>query len=144
MNQLLLIGIPVLGGIAVVLQARFMGTLDTVFGTVESVFITYFGGGVIIGLIMLLLRGGNLGGWHQAPWYAYLAGLTGLIIVGVIGYAVPRLGFVATFAIVAVTQYALSALFDHYGWLDSAVRPLDLARLMGMALLLIGGWLIVR
>lgn len=136
--------IPILGGIAVVLQARFMGTMDETLGTLESVFITYGSGGLLIGLVMLAVRGGNLAGWAEVPWYTLLAGVMGLVIVGAIGYSVPRLGFIATFSIVAVVQYALSALFDHYGWLGSAVRPLDLTKLLGIGLLLLGAWLIVR
>ena len=38
-----------------------MGILDKRIGTLESVFITYFGGGLLIGVIMLIQRGGHLG-----------------------------------------------------------------------------------
>jgi hypothetical protein len=47
------------------------GILDRRIGTLESVFITYFSGGLLIGLIMLVQRGGNLGAGEAVPWYAY-------------------------------------------------------------------------
>jgi transporter family-2 protein len=40
-------------------------------------FITYAGGGVVVGLMMLAYRGGNLAAWRQVPWYALTAGLQG-------------------------------------------------------------------
>jgi transporter family-2 protein len=69
-----------------------VGHLDRSIGTIESVFLTYGSGAVVIGLILLAIRGGNLGSWHIPPWYAYSAGLLGLVIVGCLGYATPRLG----------------------------------------------------
>lgn len=62
-----------------------MGLMDKQIGTLESVFITYGGGGLLIGLIMLLSRGGNLSGWQGVPWYALSSGALGLVIVGTIG-----------------------------------------------------------
>ncbi|MBI3360873.1 MAG: DMT family transporter [Chloroflexi bacterium] len=60
LNAILLVLIAAIGGIAVALQAQFMGLMDKGIGTVESVFITYGSGGLVIGLVMLVLRGGNL------------------------------------------------------------------------------------
>jgi len=86
-----LIIIAAIGGIAVNLQAQFMGLMDKQIGTLESVFITYGGGGLLIGLIMVLSRGGNLAGWQGVPWYALSSGALGLVIVGTIGYGPARL-----------------------------------------------------
>ncbi|MCX8115046.1 MAG: hypothetical protein N3D71_08250, partial [Burkholderiaceae bacterium] len=45
--------------------------LDRAGGTLESVFVTCFSGGLAIGLAFLLLRGGSLLPAAGAPWYAY-------------------------------------------------------------------------
>ena len=55
-NYLLVIGVAVLGGIAVVLQAQFNSIMDKGMGTLESVFITYGIGGLLVGLLMLTFR----------------------------------------------------------------------------------------
>jgi transporter family-2 protein len=68
----------------------------------------------------------------------------GLIIVGVIGYSVPRLGLVVTFTIMVSMQFLVGALLDHFGLVGAAVRPLDLSRLLGMAILMLGTWLTIR
>ena len=80
-TSLPLITIAAAGGIAVTLQAQFMGLMDKQIGTLESVFITYAGGGLLVGLAMLLVRGGNLAAWQTVPWYALTAGALGLVIV---------------------------------------------------------------
>jgi transporter family-2 protein len=144
MNWYWLAAITALGGVTTAFQAHFMGLLDQRVGTLESVFITYFGGGALIGLIMLILRGGNLGGAGSAPWYAYTSGALGLVIVGTLGFSAPRLGLVTAFTIFVAAQFSMGALLDHFGWMGAAARPLNVARLAGMAVVLAGIWLIIR
>ncbi len=143
-NIVILVLVAIVGGAAVTLQAQFMGTRDQSLGTLESVFITYSSGGLLIGLTMLLMRGGNLQAWRSVPPYALLASVVGLIIVGSIGYVTPRLGLVATFTIFVAVQFISAALMDHFGLLGAAVRPIDLSTLAGMVVVLVGVWLIIR
>jgi len=144
MNLYWLVTVTAVGGVATALQAHFMGLLDRHVGTLESVFITYFSGGVLIGLVMLVLRGGNLAAASSAPWYAYTAGALGLIIVGALAFSAPRLGLVAAFTVFVAAQFAMGALVDHFGWLGSAVRPITASKMAGMAVVLAGIWLILR
>ncbi len=110
----------------------------------ESVFITYAGGGVLIALAMLATRGGNLRAWHTVPWYALTAGLLGLLIVGSIGYTVPRLGLATAFTVMVAAQFIMAALVDHFGWLGATVRPLGLPQLASVGVMILGVWLITR
>lgn len=144
MNLQLLAVVASIGGMATALQAHFMGLMDKRLGTLESVFITYFSGGVLIALVMLIQRGGNLFAGAGLPWYAYTSGALGLVIVGTLAYSAPRLGLVAAFTTFVAAQFAMGALVDHFGWMGSAVRPLTASRIAGMAVALIGVWLIIR
>ena len=139
-----LIIIATIGGVAITLQAQFMGLMDKGMGSLESVFITYGSGGVLIGIAMLLNRGGNFSGWRSLPWYAFTAGFLGLIIVGTIGYSTPRLGLVTTLTILVAAQFIVGALLDHFGILGATLRPLDLPRILGVGIMLLGVWLTVR
>jgi len=137
-----LILIAALGGVAVSLQAQFMGLIDKRVGTLESMFITYGIGGLLITLMMLLQREHNLSAaWDAVPWYAWSSGILGLVIVGTIGFSTPRLGLVTALAIIVGAQFATGALIDHYGLFGAEVRPLDLARVAGLGLILLGVWL---
>jgi transporter family-2 protein len=143
-NFAVLVIVAIIGGIAAALQAQLTGLMDRGIGTIESVFITYGSGGVLVGLLMLAQRGGNLAAWQNVPWYALSTGVLGLVIVGTIGYTVPRLGIVAAFTIIVATQFVLGALIDHFGLLGAEVRLLNLPRLAGVVVLLAGVWLIIR
>ena len=136
--------VAAVAGVAMAAQAQLMGHLDRSVGTIESVFLTYGSGAVVIGLIMLAMRGGNLGEWHIAPWYAYSAGLLGLVIVGCIGYATPRLGLAVTLTIAVATQFTMAAIVHHFGLLGADQQPMDVSKLSGMAAILLGVWLMVR
>jgi transporter family-2 protein len=107
------------------------------------VFITYGGGGALIALVMLLRRGGNLAQMGAVPWYAFLSGVLGLVIVGALGYGATRLGLTVTLTLMVGAQFLAGAVMDHFGILGAMV-PLDASRLAGMGLLLAGVWLIVR
>ena len=136
--------IATIGGIAITLQAQFMGLMDKNIGTLESMFITYGIGGLIIGIEMLLNRGGNLSAWRSVPWYTFTAGVLGLIIVGSIGYSTPRLGLVTTLTILVASQFIIGALLDHFGILGADLRSINLSRLGGVGIMLLGVWLIIR
>jgi transporter family-2 protein len=49
-NYIILVIIAIIGGIAITLQAQFMGLMDKNIGTLESMFITYGSGGLLISL----------------------------------------------------------------------------------------------
>ena len=138
------VGIAIVGGMAITLQGQFMGLMDKGIGTVESVFITYAGGGLVAALVIIGIRGGNLGAWHHVPWYTLLSGLLGLLIVGAIGYSIPRLGLSKAFTIMIAAQFAVAAAIDHFGWIGAPVRPLNVSRLAGMAVLVLGVWLVTK
>jgi len=144
MSTLFLILLAIVAGIAVSLQGQFMGLLDRGFGTRESIFVTYAGGGLIIALLMLAFRGGNFKNWQAVPWYAFGSGILGLIIVGAIGYVVPRLGVAKGFTLIVASQFVIAALIDHFGFFGAGIRPLDVTRLLGFGLILLGVWIVVR
>jgi transporter family-2 protein len=143
-KSLFLFLLPVLGGIAGTLQAHFMGVMDKNLGTVESMFITYGSGGLVIGLTMLFLRGGNLESWNSVPWFVLAAGLLGLVVVGVLGFTAPRIGLVPVLTLFVAAQFIVGAALDHFGLLGAELRPLDLSRISGVGVILLGVWLVVR
>jgi len=132
-----------LGGIAVAVQASFAGVITEKLGVIENAFIV-FGGGFIVSLVIILLnQGGKLKMWHSLPWYAFLAGPLGVVIITSIGYATPRIGLAGTLTLILVSQLMIGVFFDHFGWLGQ-IRLLDLSKLVGIFFLLIGTWIVLR
>jgi hypothetical protein len=85
----LLLLLPIVGGIAGTLEAHFVGMMDSNLGTVESVFITYGVGGLLIGMVMVLARGGiwesgrRFPGTSCPPPGLFQASRLGVILLGV-------------------------------------------------------------
>jgi bacterial/archaeal transporter family-2 protein len=127
--------IAILAGIAVAVQGSFIGTIDRTSGTATSVLITY-GIGAIVAAAMWLLRGAPLANVRALPWYVWLAGPAGLVIVGGIGYAAPRLGLARTLVLTVAAQLIAALLIDR--------RGVDLPRAAGVALTIAGVWLVVK
>ena len=138
----LLVGIA--GGIAAGLQAPFTGVLGQKVGDLGSVFITYGGGAVLIAVITLFAGGGGLSEWRSVPWYVFLAGPMGLIIIGSLSYTVPRLGTSTATTLFVLSWLIFSALVDHFGWFGLEARALDLSRTLGIGALILGTWLVIR
>jgi bacterial/archaeal transporter family-2 protein len=136
--------VAVIGGVAITLQGQFMGVMDQRLGTKKSVFLTYVIGGIFISLILLATRLGNLKAIRLVPWYSYTSGLLGLVIVGSISYAVPRLGVSRAFTVLVAAQFLVAVVIDHYGLFSAAVQPVSGPRLLGLALISAGVWLVVR
>jgi len=144
LNLLFLVMIAALGGVAVACQGQLVGIIDKNIGTLESVFITYGGGGLIIGIIMLVLRGGNLASIQSIPAYTLLAGPLGVVLIAAIGYSVPRLGLVTAFTIIVAAQFIIAAVIDHFGFLGADIRHMNLSRMFGIGVMLAGIWITVR
>jgi transporter family-2 protein len=131
-------------GTAVAIQAQFTGNMQRQAGTLESTFITYFSGGLIIGLIMLSARGGNLPAAAGLPWYTYTAGLFGLVIIAALSISVDALGLVPALVVVTATQFVVGSVIGHFGLLGAPINPIDLTKIAGMALLGVGTYLVLR
>ena len=99
---------------------------------------------LVIGLAMLFLRGGNLGAIVTLPWYVLSAGLLGLVVVGILGFAAPRIGLVPVMTLFVASQFVVAAVLDHFGLLGAEVRSLDLSRVSGLGVILLGLWLVIR
>ena len=79
----------------------------------------------------------------RIPWWAWSGGLFGAIFVGLSIVLVPQLGAATFIALLVAGQMLASVTFDHFGWMGLTQRPLDLPRLIGVALL-VGGVVLIR
>jgi len=140
---ILIILVGLAGGVAVGLQSPMASMLTQRLGIFESVFIVHVGGG-IIALIPMLIYGSKLSQWRSVPWYTLLAGVFGLIVIAAISYMIPRVGVAASITTVVAGQLLVGTILDHYGLLGAALKPLDITRIIGLAVVLFGVWLTVK
>jgi len=143
-NIIWLAALAATGGAAVALQGQFMGMMDRKIGTSGALFVNYASGVLVAAIILLFLQGGSLKNLLQVPWYAFSAGVLGLVIAGSIGFTVPRLGLSAAFTIVVATQFIVALLLEHYGFFGASRRPIDFNRLAGVGGLIVSVWLLTK
>lgn len=144
MHFLLPIIISLLGGVAIGLQNPLASLMGQRIGILQGAFIIHLGGTLLAGGLILAVPGGNLGAWRSVPWYALGAGALGVALVSAISFAIPRIGVAATVGLLIATQIIMAAWLDHNGLLGASVRLFDAWRFVGVVLLMVGAWLVLR
>lgn len=136
-------GVAVVAATTTIIQSQMLGVLEQRIGALGAAVMALVISGVVSLVLLVFLRP-DLGRWREAPWWAWLAGVVGIVVVLGISYAVPRIGITSTLSIVIATQLIVSVVFEQTGWLEAAARPLDLLRVAGLVLVGTGAWLVVR
>jgi len=113
---------------------------------VLSAFLSFLVG--LLALMVYMLATGvplnNLSALKNAPFVAWMGGLCGAFFVTAVIVVVPRLGVALTFSIIVAGQMLATLPIDHYGFLGTAVREINLPRLLGVVLVIAGVILIRR
>jgi transporter family-2 protein len=141
---ILIILVGLAGGVAVGLQSPLASMISQRLGVLESVFIVHIGGAIIVLVPLLFYGGGRLGQWRSLPWYALVAGVFGLVVIGAISYMIPRIGIAASITTIVAGQLLVGTLLDHFGLLGAAERSLDPTRVLGLIVVIVGVWLTVK
>jgi len=81
---------------------------------------------------------------REAPWWAWIGGLMGAIVVSLAATAVPRIGVAAYVSAFIAGQLSAAIVYDHFGLLGQTVREASPLRLLGVVLLAGGVYLIRR
>lgn len=141
---ILIILIGLAGGAAVGLQSPLASMISQRLGIFESVFIVHLGGAIVALVPLLFMGGGKLSEWRSLPWYALCAGVFGLIVIAAISFMIPRVGVAASITAIVAGQLLVGLFLDRYGLLGASLRPLDLTRVLGVGVVLVGVWLTVK
>jgi len=134
-----------LAGAATALQAPINARLATAVGSAVNAALVSFAVGTIalIGLALILQVRPDMAAARALPWYAWIGGLCGVIFVIAATWGVPRLGVAMTITLMVAGQLLLGLVLDHFGAFGAPRQPVNLTRMVGVALV-IGGVLLVR
>ncbi|MEM1105497.1 MAG: DMT family transporter [Pseudomonadota bacterium] len=142
-----IIVMAVLGGTMIAAQGVVNGRMASAMGgPMQAAFISFS-----IGWLALLALNLALGqsvsparALETAPWWAWLGGVMGAVVVTLAAFAVPKIG-VATYVSAFIAGQLTAALFyDHFGLLGQTVREITPLRLLGVGLMGAGVFLIRR
>ncbi len=132
-------------GTAISTQSSFSAVMARHAGLWPTAFVVHVVG-VFVSLVPLWFyrSQSNWAGLAQTPWYAYLGGALGVVIIAGIAYLVGHVGVTAGVSIVIAAQLTAALLIDHFGWFGITVQPVDWLKLLGVALLIVGARLVLR
>ena len=127
----------VLAGLAGSVQVAVMGRFGGRIGVIEAlVFATGVQLVLAFGILLVSRLGtGGLGGAFRAPPWLWLGGLMGLIVVGTITFAQPRIGATATIGILIAGQLVMGAAIDRFGLFGVDQIAITRPRMLGIGLL---------
>lgn len=133
------------GGL-VALQAPINSMLGKQVGTFQAAFVSFAIGTLALAMIAALAKGGmgQIAEARHLSWYYLTGGLLGAAYVTTVLVTVRTLGAGGAVAATIAGQLTMSVVIDHYGWLGVQRDPVDALKLIGVALLSVGTYLVVR
>lgn len=141
-----LFGLGILAGALITVQSVLNSSLGAhagVFGSILVLTIISF-----MFLIVLIVIFPNTAHLRELPglskWYLYLGGVLGVIIVALPIFLIPKIGAAVTLTAIVVGQLSLAVVVDHYGLLSVPKISISFLRIVGIALVALGAYLVSR
>jgi len=144
MNNYILYLLMLCGGVMIAVQPSINARLARFVGVLESSCISFAIGTVALFMLVMLVGRGSMRGIAGASWWELTGGLMGAFFVTMTIFVVPRIGTAAAMAAIIAGQLATGVIMDHFGMFGGRHIPLDSSRMIGVSLLMAGGWLIFR
>jgi transporter family-2 protein len=133
-------------GLAGALQIAVQGRLADRIGSAGAIACASVIGGMLA-VVVLVAATGSLRGVAEGatgPKWLLLGGVMSPVIIGCLTLAGPRIGILATTAMLIAAQLAFAALIDRFGLFGVERIPFSWPRAVGLVLLLAGALLALR
>ena len=137
-----LVALAVFMGCASAVQGATNGLLSGRVGLGTAVWINALVVATGATLLWLVLPRGPTASAGSIPWYLYLGGCYGLVIIAGAAFAFPRLGAGPTTGWMIAAQLTTALVLDHYG-VPSGRIEVTPVRIVGAVLLLAGAVLVL-
>ncbi|NLV90868.1 MAG: DMT family transporter [Firmicutes bacterium] len=143
-SALLALAIAFLSGMTMAVQGTLNSALGQVTGLWEATLIVQGVGLAVAGVLVFPLGTGSLAKAVQAPWYTWLGGALGVLIVYTVAKSIPKVGVAPATTAIIVGQVGTAFLLDHLGILGLEKVPFQWSKALGLLLLAGGAWLLLR
>lgn len=81
---------------------------------------------------------------YSFTWWKFTGGLLGVLYVTAVVIAAPRIGAANSLAFIVAGQFIAAIIIDQFGWMNLPMIQISWSRIAGIALLLVGVYLIQR
>src|ERR671915_577449 len=138
--------LALVAGLGGAVQIAVQGRLGDRVGSIEAMATASLIGAAIALLVLLLARRsvGGIGDALGAPKWMLVGGVMSALIILAITVAGPRIGVVATTAVLIAAQFTLATVIDRFGWFGVERITLTGTRVLGIGLLFVGAALVLR
>jgi transporter family-2 protein len=140
------VGLTAVVGGLIALQAPINSVLGKRIGTLPAASVSFAIGTVVLVLLALLVGGGfgKVGEARHLAWYYLLGGVLGAVYVTTVLLTVRTLGAGGVTAATIAGQLSASVVIDRMGILGLEKQAVTAPRLLGVVLLALGTFLVVR
>ena len=138
--------LALVAGFGGAVQIAVQGRLGDRVGSFEAMATASLVGALFALGVLLVVRRSLTGvgdAWGSPKWML-LGGVMSALIILAITVAGPRIGIVATTAVLIAAQFALATVIDRNGWFGVERIALTWPRVLGIALLFAGAALTLR
>lgn len=144
MNKFIPFIIAAAAGALMAVQGTFNSILSKFIGLLEGTLSVHIIGTIIAGILVFFWGNGHFGKASQVPWYGWLGGVIGVLIILGVAVSIPKLGVgMATTAIIAA-QLLTAYFIDHFGLFGMEQIPFTLWKLLGIVLIVSGAKLLLH
>lgn len=142
---LLALIIAAIAGMAMAVQGSLNAALGKIIGTLETTFVVHLVGIAVIVFTIYVFRlgTGNLTLLKQAPWYTYLGGALGVLIIFGVAVSIPRAGVANATTAIIIGQLVTALVIDQCGLFGLEKVPFTMWKGLGLALLAAGSYLML-
>ncbi|WP_350562763.1 DMT family transporter [Psychrobacter sp. CAL346-MNA-CIBAN-0220] len=138
--------ISLLGGAIVPLQLAIVNAFreTTQASQIQSTFYLYLGG-ALASLVMSYLMSGGIKPplIENATWWMWLPGFLGSFYILFMFIAAPKIGAGNTLLWVFLGQMYFAMILNQTGWFGLEVKTIDIYKISGLALVTLGGALLI-
>jgi transporter family-2 protein len=132
------------GGLVAV-QAPINSRLGNSVGTLVAASVSFaIGLGALVAIVGIAGEAGQVGKVAQVPWWGLLGGVLGAAYVATVLVTVRSLGAGGVTAATISGQLTLAVVIDQFGLAGVTRHPITASRVLGLALLAAGVYLVVR
>lgn len=145
MSNLIYIAAAIIIGAAISVQPPINATMARGLGSpMLAATISLFISLVVVTFLWLTLgKGiGDLSQIKALPWWVIFGGVVGVVFVAGSVVVAPVLGVALFFTCVVAGQLIGSTLLDQFGFLEFTVKPLNMMKIIGIGLVLLGAALV--
>lgn len=144
--RLLALLIAAVSGMTMAFQGALNTSLSKVIGLIETTFIVNLVGLIFVSLLLFGFRLGEIkfSLFGQAPLYAYLGGILGVIITYGVIKSIPKVGVAPATTAIIIGQLLTASMIDHLGIFGMEKMSFSWCKAGGILLMAGGAWLLLR